>query len=168
LERQPQLHDLERLTGVARDRHLLRVAPEARGEPAAHRLDLGLEHLPHRVHGRGVRVLEVAPHRLLYDPRRWAHAPVVEIDQRAVERERLLDPEPEVLVSSDVRGQAPVHSVRQAAEAVEPGDPILTHQTEQGACGHPTQRHRRAMNPTTPANTTNRVWVSTTRSASTR
>src|SRR2546422_321876 len=56
--------------------------------------------------------IEIAPHRLLHDPRRWAHAPVVEIDQRAVERERLLDPEPEVLVSSDVRGQAAVHPSR--------------------------------------------------------
>src|SRR2546427_6676346 len=81
-----------------------------------------------RSHGRGVRVLEVAPHRLVHDPRRWADAPVVEIDQRAVERERLLDPEPEVLVSSDVRGQAAVHPSRQAEQALEPvvlegGDP---------------------------------------------
>src|SRR2546427_7997637 len=64
LQRDAELDDLERLARVARDRHLLRVAAEARREAAAHRLELRLQHLPHGVHGGGVGILEIAAHRL--------------------------------------------------------------------------------------------------------
>src|SRR3989441_13061267 len=113
---------------------------------------------PHRVHGRGVRILEVAPHRFLHDPGRRAHAPVVEVDERAVERERLLDPEPEVLVASHVCGQTAVRPLPQAAEAVEPvvlegGDPRAgcDHRLEKPSAGEhkgpPPRSNRRTTTP---------------------
>src|SRR2546422_211618 len=115
VERDPELHDLERFARVAGDGHLLGVAPEARCEPAPHRLDLGLEDLPHRVRRRRIGIVEIAPHRFLHDARAGAHAAVVQVDDRAVERECLLDLAPEILVLRDVGGRAAVHAPRQPA-----------------------------------------------------
>jgi hypothetical protein len=107
LQVEPELHGLERLAGVARDRHLLGVAAELAGERAAHRLDLRLEQLPHRVDGRFVRQVEVALHRLLHDAWRRADAAVVQVDVAAVDGEGLLDLVPVGLVRGEARGVGP-------------------------------------------------------------
>ena len=101
LEIEAELRDLQRLAGVAGDGELLRVAAELRGQPPAHALDVRLEHLPHVVHGRLVRDVEVALQRLVHDARARTAAAVVEVDDGAVERERLLDLAPVVLVGRD-------------------------------------------------------------------
>ena len=158
LERDPQLHGLERLARVARDRHLLGIAAEARREAAPHRLDLGFEDLPHRVRRRRVGVVEVAPHRLLHHARARAHAAVVQVDERAVEGERLLDLEPEVFVAGDVGERATGHAARQPAQPVEPviregrnrgprGDQRLD---EVAACRHGVHPPRSARRSSTP------------------
>ena len=98
-----ELRDLQRLAGVARDRELLGVAAELRREAAAHGLDVRLEDLPHVVHGRLVREVEVALERLVHDARARAAAAVVQVDDRAVERERLLDLAPVGLVCRKLR-----------------------------------------------------------------
>jgi hypothetical protein len=65
-------------------------------------LDVRLEDLPHVVHGRLVRDVEVALQRLVDDARAGAHAAVVQVDDRAVEREGLLDLAPEVSSCGEV------------------------------------------------------------------
>ena len=105
LEVDAELRDLQRLARVARDGELFGIAAELRREPAAHALDVRLEDLPHVVHGRLVRDVEIALQRLVDDARARAAAAVVEIDDRAVERERLLDLAPVGLVGGDARGR---------------------------------------------------------------
>jgi hypothetical protein len=78
--------------------------------------NLRLEHLPHRIGGGHVGVVEVAAHRLLHDAWARAHPAVVQVDDRAVEREGLLDLEPEVLVAGDVVGRTAVHLPDDAGE----------------------------------------------------
>ncbi len=107
LQVEPEDAGLEGLAGVPGDRHLLGVAPEGRGQPPPHRLDLGLQQLPHRVDRGLVRQLEVPPHRFLDDAWRGRDAAVVEVDESAVDGERLLDLAPEVFVGRDVRGRPP-------------------------------------------------------------
>ena len=86
-----ELRDLQRFARVARDGELVGAAAELRGEAAAHRLDVRLEDLPHVVHGRLVRQVQVPLERLVHDARAGAAAAVVQIDDGAVEREGLLD-----------------------------------------------------------------------------
>ena len=98
LERQAQLHDLERLARVAGDRHLFGVATEARGQPAADRFDGGLDPGPHRDRRRLIRDREVALKRRIDHARARGHAAIVEVDHAAIDVEGLLDLAPEVLV----------------------------------------------------------------------
>ena len=103
LEIDPELRDLQRLARVARDRHLLGTAAELRREPAAHRLDVRLEDLPHVVHGRLVGDVEIALEGLVDDARAGAAAAVVQVDDRAIERESLLDVAPVGFIARDIR-----------------------------------------------------------------
>ena len=105
LQVDPQLRDLQRLAGIPRDGQLLRVAAEFSGQAPSDRLEIRLEHLPHVVDGRLVRDVEVPLERLVDDTRARAHAAVVEIDDRAIERESLADVAPEVLVLGHVVGR---------------------------------------------------------------
>ena len=105
LERDAELRDLERLARVARDGELLGIASELGRQPPAHALDVGLEDLPHVVHGRLVRDVEVALERLVHDARARTAAAVVQIDDRPVEGEGLLDLAPVALVGRDARGR---------------------------------------------------------------
>ena len=81
LQVDPELRDLQRLAGIARDGKLLGVAAELGGQLRAHRLDVRLEHLPHVVHRRLVRDVEVPLHRLVDDARAGADAAVVQVDR---------------------------------------------------------------------------------------
>src|SRR5262249_53797998 len=90
-----ELADFQGLTGVARDGDLFHVAAERERKAAAHTFDLRVEDAPHRVDGRVVRKFQVAPHRVLHDARARADASVVQIDQRAVYGERMLNLKPE-------------------------------------------------------------------------
>ncbi len=103
-----ELADLKALRGVAGEGQLLRINAPLAGEALAHGLALRLEHAPHRVDGRLVRVVEVPLHRLLDPAGRRAHAAVVQVDQAAVDGERPRDLEPEVLVAGDLLGRARV------------------------------------------------------------
>ena len=67
------------------------------------RLDVRLEDLPHVVHGRLVRDVEVPLERLVHDARARAAAAVVQIDDGAIEREGLLDLAPVGLVCRKLR-----------------------------------------------------------------
>src|SRR5262245_36500646 len=103
---QPELADFQRLAGVARDGDLVHIAAEREREPAAHAFDLRVEDAPHRVDGRVVREFQIASHRLLHYARARTDAAVVEIDQRAVYGEGMLNLEPEVLIAGHVIGPA--------------------------------------------------------------
>ncbi len=98
-----ELGDLERLAGVARDRELFGVAPERRREASPHRLDVRLEDLPHVVHGRLVRQVQVPLERFVHHARARTAAAVVQIDDGAIEREGLLNLAPVGLVCRKLR-----------------------------------------------------------------
>ncbi len=106
LEVEPVLQDLQALGGVARQRDLLGIHIPLAGQAGAHSLPLGLEDLPHRVGGRLVGVVEVALHRLLHPARRRAYAPVVQVDQAAVDREGPGNAGPEVFVARNLARRA--------------------------------------------------------------
>src|SRR3990172_5369779 len=65
-EIEPILADLERFTGVPGDGHLLRITSEGPRETPAHTLDLRLEMAPHMVDRHLIRILEMAPERVLH------------------------------------------------------------------------------------------------------
>ena len=102
----PELRDLQRLAGVAGDRELLGIAAGAGGELAPDRFPVRLEHLPHVVHRRLVRDVQVALVGLVDDARARRDAAVVQVDDAAIEREPELDLAPERLVAGDVLGIA--------------------------------------------------------------
>ena len=120
-ERDAELGDLQRLAGVARDRELLGIAAELGREAPPHALDVGLEDLPHVVHGRLVRDVEVALERLVHDARARTAAAVVQVDDRAVEREGLLDLAPVGLVGGDARRRLRRDAPAGRLHAGEPG-----------------------------------------------
>src|SRR6185437_10072799 len=97
----PHLDVLEGFAGISRDRHLLRIAAEGGREAAPDSLDLGLEHRPHVDRRRVVRELDVPLQGVLDHAGAWSDAAVVEIDQRAVDVERLLNRHPEVFILGD-------------------------------------------------------------------
>ena len=103
---QSELADFQSLAGVARDGDLFLVAAEGERQAAAHAFDLRVQDSPHRVDGRVVRKFQIAPHRVLHDARAGTDAAVIEIDQRTVNSERMLNLEPEVFVSGHVIGPA--------------------------------------------------------------
>jgi hypothetical protein len=107
LQVDPELGDLERFTRVARDRKLLGVASECGRQPAPHRLDVGLEDLPHVVHGRLVRQVEVPLERLVHHARARAAPAVVQVDDRPVEREGLLNLPPVRFVCGQLHRAVP-------------------------------------------------------------
>ena len=98
------LRVMRQLLGIAARISAARLAP--------HRLDVGLLLLPHVVDGRLVGDVEVALERLVDDTRAGADVAVVEVDDGAVERERLLDLAPVVSSAASSAG------VRSAAAAV--------------------------------------------------
>ena len=100
-----QLRDLQRLARVPRDRQFLGVAAELGGEPTPDGLEIRLEHLPHVVHRRLVRDVEVPLHRLVHHTWARADAAVVQIGDGAIEREGLADLAPEVLVLCHILGR---------------------------------------------------------------
>ena len=124
LEVDSELRDLQRFAGVAGDGELVGLAAELRRQAAPHRLDVGLEDLPHVVHGRLVREVEVALERLVDDARAGAAAAVVQVDDGAVEREGLLDFAPVGFVGGKVRriaagGRGPAAATRASAWSVK-------------------------------------------------
>jgi hypothetical protein len=132
-EVEPELRDLQRLAGVACDGELLGVAAELAREPLTHRLDVRLEHLPHVIRRRLVRDVEVALHRLVHCARTGADTTVVQVDQRAVEGERLLDLPPEILVGRHVFRGASGDGLRRVGHAG--GDVRTGHGHEGGGAG---------------------------------
>src|SRR5207247_307152 len=66
------------------------------------RLDVGLEQVPHVVDGRLIGDVQIALQRLVDDARAGAGIAVVEVDERAVERERLLDFAPIAFVGGNL------------------------------------------------------------------
>src|SRR5215468_7286286 len=101
-----ELANFQSLAGVARDGDLFHIAAEREREAAAYAFDLRVEDAPHRVDWRVVRKFQIAPHRVLHDARAGAYAAVVEIDQRAVNRKRMLNLEPEVFIAGHLIGGA--------------------------------------------------------------
>ena len=99
LQFHPQLHDFERLAGIARDRDLLRIAAELPGQPAAHRLDSGIEHVPHVVGRAQILHVEIALLGVADDPRRRRYAAVIEVDHVSIDREGVADVHPEIFVA---------------------------------------------------------------------
>ena len=97
LEVDAVLRDLQRLARVARDGNLLGVAAELGGEPAARGFAVLFE-LPAEVDGRLVRKVEIAFERLVHDARARAAVAVIEVDERAIQRERLLNLAPVELI----------------------------------------------------------------------
>ena len=82
------------------------VGTDDRGEPAE---DDRLDHGDVEVGQRGQRgehrdATNALRDRVLHDARRRAHAAVVQVDERAVDRERLARLEPECLVARDLLG----------------------------------------------------------------
>jgi len=65
-------------------------------------LDLRVENAPHVVERVHVLHFEIAIHRILDNARRGRDTTVVEIDQAAINRKRMPDPEPEVFVESNL------------------------------------------------------------------
>ena len=98
----PVLRVLQRLAGVAGDRHFFRIAARGRSEMPSHAFDPALEDVVHRVIRPHVAVIEVAPHRLVHGARRRTDVAVVEVEHVAVDGERVADFGPEVLVPGDV------------------------------------------------------------------
>ena len=66
----------------------------------------GSSSVPHVVDRRLVRAVEIALQRLVHDARARAGVAVVQVDDGAIERERLLDVAPVALVGGDVGGAA--------------------------------------------------------------
>ena len=140
-----ELRDLQRFAGVARDRELLGVAAERRRQAPPHRLDVRLEDLPHVVHGRLVREVEIALERLVHDARARAAAAVVQVDDGAIEREGLLDLAPVGLVCRKLRrlasaaegsggGQARMGLIREGRE--RGGSGATGRAQESASCDH--------------------------------
>jgi hypothetical protein len=111
-QRDAELRNLERLARVPGDGHLFGIAPELRREPAPHGLDVRLQDLPHVIHGRLVGQIEVALQGVVNHARARAAAAVVQIDDRAVQRERLLDLAPVVLVARHACRRIVLHRSR--------------------------------------------------------
>ena len=102
--------------------------PNSRGQPRAHRLDVRLEHLPHVVRpAPGSRCRGSASYASCTTRGLGQHAAVVQVDEGAVERERLLDLAPEVLVRRHVFGGAARDHLGGARDARQQvGRPIAT------------------------------------------
>ncbi len=98
LEVEPEDQRLERLGGVAGDRHLLGIAAEVAGQVAPHALDPRLQDLPHVSDRELIAEPQVADHRLEHVGGRGTDATVVEVDHRAIGVERALDLAPVRLV----------------------------------------------------------------------
>src|SRR6185437_2822840 len=82
-----ELHDLERLARIARDRNLLGIAAERLREPPPARFDSRVENTPHVVSGIHILHFEITNLRIHHDPRSRRYTPVVQVDQRAIDRE---------------------------------------------------------------------------------
>ncbi len=124
---------LERLGRVARDRHLLGVAAELGRELAPAGLDARLEDRPHLVDGDLVGEAHVADHLVEHVGGRRAAAAVVQVDQRAVDLERLLDRRPVALVHRERGRLLPRGGLSRV------GDSRHGVSTECGQCGNPGQ-----------------------------
>ena len=120
LQIEAELRDLQCLARIARDGELLGVASGFGREVAAHRLHVRLEHVPHVMNGRLVRHVEVSLQRLVHDARARTGVAIVEIDDRAVERERLLNVAPVGLVGRDFGRRAVGDGRRRRRDAPEP------------------------------------------------
>jgi hypothetical protein len=105
LEVDAVLRDLEGFARIPRERELLLVAAELGREPPARRL-LVLFELAAMVHRRLVAEIEVALQRVVNDGGAGTAVAVVQIDQRAIEREGGLDVAPVELVLRDVLGRS--------------------------------------------------------------
>src|SRR2546425_1968188 len=99
-----ELCDLKAFARVTRDGELLGVAAGLGREVAPHGFDVRLEQVPHVVNGRLVRHVEIPLERLVNHTRARTGVAVVEIDDRAIQRESLLNLTPVALVSGEVRG----------------------------------------------------------------
>ena len=117
-EIEAELSDLQRFARVSRDRQLLRVASKLPSQAPADCFDVGLQDLPHVVHGRLVRDVEVALEGFVDDPGARATAAVIEVDDRPVEGESLLDLAPIVLV---VRQRRPLPCPRRPGPRLRVG-----------------------------------------------
>src|SRR5437762_2003220 len=105
-EIEAELRDLQRLARVARDGELFGVAPDLCRELAPHGLDVRLEQVPHVMDRRLVRDVEIALQCFVDDARAGARVAVVQVDDRAVEREGLLNLAPVALVGRNLGGRA--------------------------------------------------------------
>ena len=132
LEVEAELRDLERFTRVAGDGELFGIAAELERQLTAHALDVRLEDLPHVVDRRLVRDVEIALQRLVNDARARAAAAVVEIDDRAIEREGLLDLAPVGFIRRDARRRLRGDSLARRLHAEKPG----IGECRSGGCSH--------------------------------
>ena len=101
LEVDAVLRDLQRLAGVARDRHLVGIAAELIGQAAADDFDVPLDQ-PAVIDRCLIRIIEIPLVGLVHHGRARAAVAVVEIDQRSIERERVLDVAPVAFVGGHV------------------------------------------------------------------
>ena len=106
LQVEPELHDLERFAGIARDGDLFGIAAEALRQAAAHGFDAGIENAPHVVSRAHVLDFEVADLGVHHDLGRRRDAAVVQVDDVAVDREGVADVEPEIFIAGDGIGGA--------------------------------------------------------------
>ena len=136
------LQDLERLAGVARDGQLLRIAAELRGETAANRLDVAI-HQTGVVDGRQVLHVEVALDGIRDDSRMRAMMPGVQVDQRPIERERLLHFTPVAFVARDVLRRLAPHGPRRRGDVLDG----LRADRERGGAEHAGRAQERSSSP---------------------
>src|SRR5690606_26362861 len=115
-----------------RDGHLLGVAAERVREPAADALDVRLEDLPHVVDGGLIRDVEIALERLVHDAGARADAAVVQVDDGAIEGERLLDLAPVVLVVREILGRRPLD---ESSGRGGPREAVVTEARDGGRAG---------------------------------
>jgi hypothetical protein len=115
LEVEAVLRDLQRLARIAGDRHLFRIAAELGGEAPPHHLDVPLDQAA-VVDRRLVRVIEVALVGLVHHGRARAAVAVVQVDQRPIERERVLDVAPIAFVGSHIVGRAVAERARRLGD----------------------------------------------------
>ena len=104
----PILGDLHGLAGVACQRELRDVTAELGGHPPAHGADVATDHAV-VLHGQHVRHVHVALHRFVHHARTRTRVAVVQIGQRAIEREGFLNFSPVELVLRDFIGGAIGH-----------------------------------------------------------
>ena len=138
LEVEADLRDLQRLAGVARDGDLFRVGAEFRGQPPPGGFDVPLDQ-PAVIHRRLVGRVQIPFVRLVDDGGAGTGVAVIEVDERAIERERELDLAPVGFVGRDVLGRPVLDGRGRGGDLV---DPVVTRGERRSGTGAGQTQHR--------------------------